>query len=64
MAAQIMRRIAEIFVVYLLLVFGFDNHKPPEVSILYPFHICNNLAPFDGWASAKKIHDSLIFIFF
>jgi hypothetical protein len=32
----------EIFMVYLLLGFGFDIHKPPKVSIMYPFHICNN----------------------
>jgi len=40
--------------VYLLLVFGFDNHKPPEVSIMYSFHICNNFGQFDGWATTKK----------
>jgi hypothetical protein len=40
---------------YLLLVFGFDIHKPPEVSIMYPFHICNNFGQFDGWATDIKI---------
>jgi len=40
---------------YLLLVFGFDIHKLPEVSIMYPYSICNNFGQFDGWASAKKI---------
>ena len=40
--------------VYLLLVFGFDNYKPPEVSMTYPFRICNNFGQFDGWATTKK----------
>ena len=35
-------------------VFGFDNHKPPEVSIMYPYRICNIFGQFDGLASAKK----------
>jgi len=40
--------------VYLLLVFGFDIHKPPEVIIMYPDSICNNFDRFDGLANAKK----------
>jgi hypothetical protein len=40
--------------VYLLLVFGFDIHKPPEVSIGYLYRICNNFGQFDGWATTKK----------
>jgi len=40
--------------VYLLLVFEFDIHKPPEVSIMYPYSICNNFGRFDGLAFTKK----------
>jgi hypothetical protein len=40
--------------VYLLLVFGFDIHKPPEVSIGYSYRICNKFGQFDGWATTKK----------
>jgi hypothetical protein len=41
--------------------FGFDIHKPPEVSIMYPFRICNNFGQFDSWRIRKGIHDSLSF---
>jgi hypothetical protein len=34
--------------------FGFDNHKPPGVSIMYSYRICNNFGQFDGWATTKK----------
>jgi hypothetical protein len=40
--------------VYLLLAFGFDMHKPPGVSIMYSYRICNNFGQFDGWATTKK----------
>jgi hypothetical protein len=53
----------EIFMVYLLLVFGFDIHKPSEVSRMYPFHICNNFGQSNRWTSTKKFHDSVNFIF-
>jgi len=49
--------------IYLLLVFGFDNNKPPKVIIMYPFHICNNFGQFDRGTSTKKFHVSVSFIF-
>jgi hypothetical protein len=39
--------------VYLLLVFGFDIHKPAGVSIGYPSRICNIFGQFDSWGSGK-----------
>ncbi len=53
----------EIFMVYLLLGFGFDIHKPPGVSIMYPYHLCNNFGQSNRWTSTKKFHDSVNFIF-
>ncbi len=49
--------------IFLLLVFRFDNNKPPGVIIMYTFHICNNFGQFDRGTSTKKFHDSVNFIF-
>ena len=42
--------------VYLLLVFGFDIRKPPEVKIMYLFRICYNFGQFDSWRIRQKMH--------
>jgi hypothetical protein len=43
----------KIFVVYLLLVFGFDIGEPAGVNIRNTFYICNNINDFDSWTSGK-----------
>jgi hypothetical protein len=43
-------------------VFGFDSDKPPEVSIMYPFHIYINFGPLNGWPLGKINHNPVTYI--